>query len=1185
MAQPPRDEPEPRQPSASEPDRGSEEGRARWLPPLDELLPSQAVPLPPDAPHEAADAGEPSHPGAEPPAFGSAPERPTAEPSSRPQAVPLPPEGTAETGVGEFAAAPEARQQEDERRAPPEPPDADAAASSPPTQALTQVLPPEALRPQRPPRRRKPKVHVVAQPRKAAPQGPPPPPPPEAGTGPLRPPRVLDRHGFPVTGKGVQVPPAERVPQTPPQGPLPSQPGAGAPTGPTVSRRGWGCGCLGRLLLLGFAAALLVGVLLAAWGVYQYARIAATLPDVDNLRAHASQFETTRILDREGQVLYEILDPQAGRRRYRPLREISPYMIAATIATEDKNFFSNPGFDPLAIARAFWQNYTTGEIVSGASTITQQLARALLFSPEERSARTYERKIREIILAAEITRRYSKEEILELYLNEVYYGNLAYGVEAAAQTYFHTTADKLTLAQAAFLAGLPQAPAVYDIYTNREATLARARQVLALMYQVSQEQGCIEVGVSPHPVCVTGDEVAQAAAELETYDFPRPTFDMRYPHWVMYVRQLLEERYGAQALYRSGFTVYTTLDPQLQDAAQEAAREQVAALAEAHHVTNAAVVVLRPSTGEILAMVGSVDFYNEDIDGQVNMAVAPRQPGSTMKPFTYTAAFEKGWTPATLIWDVPSEFPPSGDPNDPRPPYKPVNYDGRFHGPVTVRYALANSYNIPAVKALAFVGIYDDPNTPYEDGLIAFTRRLGITTLTRPDYGLSLTLGGGEVPLLQMTAAYAVYANLGRRVPPVAILRIEDSAGNVVYTYEPPPGEQVIRPEHAFLITDILSDNQARTPAFGPNSPLKLPFPAAAKTGTTNDFRDNWTLGYTPDVAVGVWVGNADNSPMVNTSGLTGAAPIWNQVMRAAVQRLTGGNPTPFTRPAGIDEAIVCAVSGTRPSPWCPETRVELFAADQPPLPASEDLWQETKLDTWSLLFPSPVCGRDFVDTFLTIKVDDPWARKWLEDDPQGRKWAKKMGFTPLYFYPERECRADDPRPDLRIVSPADGQTLYSPEVDIDIVAAAPLFRRYRLWVEAPGQEDRIELLTSENQVPAPTTVFTWNLLDTWDWDTLPTGPVKLVLRMEGTDRRYAQRAITVHLAVPTPTPTPTPTSTPTLTPTPTATLSPTPAPSATATPTLTPTPGNTATPTPTPTASPTATATATPPPSPTPTP
>ncbi|HEX2980700.1 MAG TPA: transglycosylase domain-containing protein, partial [Anaerolineaceae bacterium] len=529
--------------------------------------------------------------------------------------------------------------------------------------------------------------------------------------------------------------------------------------------------CLVRGLVIMLFAAVIVLVVAGSFLVYQYYTIAAALPSVDDLRAHASQFETTRILDRNGNTLYEILDPTAGRRTYVPLEKISPYLIAATLATEDNQYYNNPGFDPFAIARAFWSNYTNGEIVSGASTITQQLARILLLSDDERYEQSYKRKMREIVLAAEITRKYTKEEILELYFNEINYGNLAYGLEAAAETYFNTSADKLTLAQAAFLAGLPQAPAVYDIYTNREITLQRHKQVLILMYQDSQEKGCIYVSTNIQPVCVDEAAAAAAAMEMENYTFEPNLGRIRYPHWVNYVRSWLEGQYDAQTIYRSGFTVYTTLDPALQDQAEQIVSQHISSLAD-RNVSNGALVAIQPRTGEILAMVGSADFYNDAISGQVNMAVSPRQPGSSIKPLTYVAAFEKGWTPATLIWDVPSEFPPSGDPNDPREPYVPVNYDERYHGPVTVRTALANSYNIPAVKALNFVGIYDNPNVAGEDGLIAFAKRLGITSLTRPDYGLSLTLGGGEVSLLEMTGAFAVFANDGRRVPPVAVTKI-----------------------------------------------------------------------------------------------------------------------------------------------------------------------------------------------------------------------------------------------------------------------------------------------------------------------------------------------------------------------------------------------------------------------------
>src|SRR5690349_110235 len=483
----------------------------------------------------------------------------------------------------------------------------------------------------------------------------------------------------------------------------PIQPSRQAPVSrPTTTldwRSGWG-GCLLRVFLValfGVVVALIIG---ASGLLYTYYSIARTLPSVEDLQNRASQFETTRILDRNGNPLYEILDPNAGRRTYVTLDKISPVLIAATIATEDKDFYEHPGFDMPAIVRALWENYRTNGQGGGASTITQQLARALLLSPEERAQRTYSRKVREIILAAEITRRYSKDNILELYLNEIYYGNLSYGIEAASETYFGKTANQLDLAEASFLAGLPQSPSVYDIYTNHDVTLARQQQVLVLMFGVSQQKGCIKVKVGNNevPVCVDAPSAAGAADEMKSRTFTAPSLNARYPHWVNFVRSELEKTYDAQTIYRSGFIVYTTLDPTLQDEAQRLVTEQVSLLAD-KNAHDGALVAIKPSTGEILAMVGSPDFNNEAISGQINMADSPtRQPGSSIKPVNYVAAFEKGWTPATLIWDVPSEFPPSGNPNDTREPYRPVNYDGKFHGPVTVRTALSNSFNVPAVK-------------------------------------------------------------------------------------------------------------------------------------------------------------------------------------------------------------------------------------------------------------------------------------------------------------------------------------------------------------------------------------------------------------------------------------------------------------------------------------------------------
>ena len=948
-----------------------------------------------------------------------------------------------------------------------------------------------------------------------------------------------------------RTPPQVRTPQpSPTPGRRPSE--TARPQKP-VKKKSFGARLLNLFLIL-ISLLILAGIIAGSYGIYQYFRIKSTLPDVAELRDRAAQFETTRILDRDGNVLYEIFDPSAGRRTYVPLEDISPYLIAATIATEDKDFFTNPGFDLLAMTRALVQNYTAGEIRSGASTITQQLARALLLDPTERYDQSYERKAREVVLAYEITRLYSKEEILELYLNENYYGNMAYGIQAAAETYFTTDAGSLNLFQSSFLAGLPQAPSVYDIYNNREATLYRQRSVLVLMYEASRESNCIEIGSGRPPVCVSYDDATQAGIDLDNYVFPEIIFSMRYPHWVVYVRSLLEQEFDPQTIYRSGFTVYTTLDPSLQNEAERIVAAQVAALAD-NNARNGALIAMDPNTGEILAMVGSADFHNDAISGQVNMALSQtRQPGSAIKPLTYVAAFEMGWTPATLIWDVPTEFPPSPDPFDTSPVYVPVNYDGRFHGPVTVRSALANSYNIPAVKTLEFVGIYDDPNTSVEEGLISFARRLGVTSLTRNDYGLALTLGGGEVSLMELTSAFATFANEGRMMPKVAISKIVDHTGNVVYEYEPPVGSQVVRVEHAYLISDILADKNARIPMFGTNPVINLPFAAAVKTGTTNDFRDNWTVGYTPDMVVGAWVGNADYTPMVNTTGLTGAGPIWAQFMTFAINEIMGGTPSSFERPPGIVDRVICTVSGTEPSEWCPQQRSEIFAADQPPKPKTEDLWKQAVIDTWTGLAFSDACS-DFVDEVFAANVTDPWARRWLRDEPEGQSWVTNLGFTtPLVFVPERACRADDPRPVITLTGLIDGQTISTSPFEIrGMITATENFDYFRIEWGNGSEPSDWEVLVDNERDPQETP----GILYEWDLEDIEPGVITLRVYVHSTEDTYAEKLFRLNIQLPTPTPTstPTPTLTPTmtLTPTPTETLAPLPTETPTPTPTETP--------------------------------
>ncbi len=918
-------------------------------------------------------------------------------------------------------------------------------------------------------------------------------------------------------------------------------------------------GCLIKAIVILLFVIVLGVIIIGVFLVYQYFTIAATLPSVEDIRNYASQFETTRFYDRNDQVLYEMIDPNAGRRTYTPLEEISPYVLAATLAIEDKEFYNHPGFDLMALTRAMISNYTSGEVVSGASTITQQLARTLFFTPEERVEVSYRRKAKEIVLSSEITRRYSKDEILELYLNEINYGNIAYGIEAAAETYFNTTASELTLAQSAFLAGLPQAPSVYDIFTNREKTLIRNKQVLTAMYNLSQEKNCIRVSNSPQKICIEAQQAADAFIWIDNYEFVQRANPMVYPHWVTYIRYLLETEYDPQTIYRSGFRVYTTLDPHLQLEADRIVKEQVDALS-GRNVTDGALVAIEPETGEILAMTGSADFYNDEIAGQINMALQPRQPGSSIKPLTYAAAFEKGWTAATVLWDVPSEFPPSGDPNDTREPYKPVNYDGRFHGPVSVRSALANSFNVPAVKALEFVGIYDNPATIEPDGLIAFARRLGITTLERNDYGLSLTLGGGEVTLQELTMAFGVFANNGKKVEPVAITRIEDHDGNVIFEAKPQEPEQVVREEHAYLITSILSDAVARAPMFGTDSILNLPFPAAAKTGTTNEYRDNWTLGYTPDLVVGVWVGNADNSPMVETSGVEGAAPIWNEFMNSAIPYLTSNAPTDFTRPQGIVEKEVCVHSGAEPSEDCNDRRKEIFASDQLPPSSEEDLWKHVKVDTWTNLKASSAC-EGFTEETLVLNVTDKWAVKWIEDTDDGQAWLEKLGFpTPVIFVPKRECRADDPRPTLLFVGLDDGQTISSDTLDIyAVVDASKHFDEFYLEYGEGKDPKKWKMLVE----PGGEASANPQKLLTWDMTKVKNGVVTLRLFMSSTRNGHAEKLIRLNIKVPTRTPTSTPTRKPTRTPTqtPTNTLPPTETP--TPMPTETPTPTETMTPTP----------------------
>lgn len=650
------------------------------------------------------------------------------------------------------------------------------------------------------------------------------------------------------------------------------------------------------MVIATFGAMLLLVTLGAVYSVYT--AFTTDLPPLTQMSERLS-FKTTQILDRNGKLLYEVYDQEGGKRTPIHLGDVSPYVIAATIATEDKDFYNNWGFDPAGIARAVLNNVTSGQIVSGASTIAQQLAKNVLLDKSERTDQSYGRKLREAVLAFRMTQQYPKDQILEMYLNEIYYGHLSYGIEAAAQTYFGRHASELTLAESALLTGLPQAPSQYDPFVNFSE--AKARQAHVLDRMVSEGY-------------ITRAEAEQAKGEPLHL---RPDEDVKIlaPHFVMYVRQLLEQKYGANVVYRGGLKVITTIDLDYNRLAENAIRDQLQYL-QRQNANNAALVSIDPKTGEILAMVGSKDYYDASIDGQVNVAISKRQPGSTIKPIVYVAAFSKGWAPETIVVDEPTAFP-----NAPgQPPYRPHNYDFKFDGPMTVRHALSNSKNIPAVKALMFVGIPD---------FVKMAGAFGIH-FENPDlYGLSLALGGGEARLLDMVSAYSGLANGGVLVPPVAVLRIEDAEGRVLEQYTPPEGRQLVSPVHAYMITSILSDNTAREPLQGPNSPLKLTRPAAAKTGSTDDYKDSWTIGYTPNLVTGVWVGNTDSTPMREVLGSLGAGRIWHQFM----EDVHAGTPVvDFVPPPGVREYRVCRETGQLPTPDCPHVLVEVHPEGYDPV-------------------------------------------------------------------------------------------------------------------------------------------------------------------------------------------------------------------------------------------------------------
>ena len=658
-----------------------------------------------------------------------------------------------------------------------------------------------------------------------------------------------------------------------------------------LSKRFWRVrGLWKKLLIVAAAGALVIFIFFGLLFIYY----SFALPSPDKL-ADRIVPESTKIMDRDGKQLYEIHGE--AKRTLVPLDQIPEHAKKAVIAIEDKNFYSHGGISFTGILRAAVVNVFSGSLRQGGSTITQLFVRNAVLTREK----TFARKFKEIVMSLQIERKYEKDEILQLFFNEIPYGSNAYGIEAASQTFFRKSAKDLTLLESAYLAALPKGPTYYSPYgPHRDELDARADTVLQLMY----EQGYIS-------------ESERNQAQNANVEFRVIGQGILAPHFVLYIQDLLAQKYGEISLQEGGLKVTTTLDLDLQTIAEEAVVKQGEINEKQYKATNAALVSIDPRTGEILAMVGSRDYFNEAIDGAVNVALRPRQPGSSFKPYVYATAFKKGMNPATMLFDVVTNFGEFGGKD-----YIPQDYDGKERGPISIRSALQGSLNIPAVKTVLLTGVEDSIDT---------AEAMGITTLRdRSRFGPSIVLGGAEVKLLEHTAAYGTFATGGTKHETVAILKVEDKDGKILEEYRPSQGQEVLNPQIAYQINNILSDNESRIYIFGRNNRLTLPGrAAAAKTGTTQENRDNWVIGYTPSLVTGVWVGNNNNDEMAERAfGSSTTAPIWQEFMRRALE----GKPVEdFTRPDGITEIAVDSLTGKLPTAYSPATKSEVFASTNAP--------------------------------------------------------------------------------------------------------------------------------------------------------------------------------------------------------------------------------------------------------------
>lgn len=732
---------------------------------------------------------------------------------------------------------------------------------------------------------------------------------------------------------------------------------------------------VGKILLYLLGAFVLFTAVLFIW-------FAKDLPTPGKIKA-LKPAESTQIYDRNGNSLYSVFGEQ--RRTVLDKNDIPEIVKQATVAVEDKDFYKHWGVDFRGIIRSVFYNLTHQDTsFHGGSTITQQYVKNALLT----SKQTITRKIQELILSLEIEMMYKKDDILTMYLNEIPYGSNVYGVEEASKFYFGKSAKDLTLAEAATIAAIPQAPTYYSPYGNHYDKLLE-RKDYALDRMVAEKY-------------ITQQQADEA--KKQELSFKPFAEDIKAPHFVMYIKEQLVDMFGEQALENDGLKVTTTLDPKKQEVAENTINDNYDSV-QAAGGNNAALVAIDPKTGQVLAMVGSHDYFDSDNDGQVNVATSERQPGSSFKPIVYATAFKGKYNPASILWDLKTDF---GN-------YTPQNYDGTTHGPVTIRQALACSLNIPAVKMLYLAGM---------DNVIKTAKDMGITTLTEPDqYGLSLVLGGGEVKLLDMAGAYGTFANQGTFHETTGLLKVTDKDGKVLYEYKDNKNKKdALDPQVAYEITSILSDNNARSMVFGTNSPLYFPDRnVAVKTGTTDAYHDAWTIGYTPSLVTGIWVGNNDNSPMkVGSAAAMVAAPIFHEFMENA---LDGTPNEDFSKPDGIKEVTVEKFSNKLPGSNSKNLITDIFAAWQVPT-EKDDSYITVKIDTSNNKLATDYCPLNVVQekTYANIHSEVPENPDW--ENPV-KTWLEANGFG-YGKAPTEKCdiHTSDYAPTINITNPKSNDTL-----------------------------------------------------------------------------------------------------------------------------------------------------------------